>query len=152
MQLLNLEDAQIPPTPTNVQGVLRLTWGDITHINFDNNLKLRELTVIGNLLTSLSLTNHSALTVVEVTDSKLQYVEFDLPALEILTLNNNNLSNIDLSDSTNLTKLNLWKNSIESIDFSNNMKLNYVNLVENPLAEETISYLESIDWIEILEF
>jgi hypothetical protein len=172
LQLLNFEDYQVPPTPTNGQGLVRLTWGDITHINFDNNLKLRELTVIGNLLTNLSLTNHSALTVVEVTDSKLQYVEFDLPALEKLTLSNNSLSNIDLSYSpnlteltlsknnlmnmdlsysTNLTKLNLWKNSIESIDFSNNLKLNYVNLVENPLAEETISYLESIDWIDMLE-
>ncbi|MCW8833593.1 MAG: hypothetical protein OQK09_09725 [Colwellia sp.] len=151
LQLLNFEDFQVPPTPTN-NGIVRTTWGDITHINFDNNLNLRELTIIGNLLTNLSLTNHPALTIVEVTNSKLQHVEFDLPALEILSLSHNSLSNIDLSYSANLTKLNLWKNSIESIDFSNNPKLNYVNLVENPLAEETISYLESIDWIDMLEF
>ncbi|AZQ82928.1 hypothetical protein EKO29_01950 [Colwellia sp. Arc7-635] len=173
LQLLNFEDVQVSPTRANVPGIVRLTWGDITHINFDNNLKLRELTVIGNLLTNLSLANHSALTVVEVTDSKLQSVDFDLPALEKLNLSNNSLSIIDLSYAPNLTELtlsknnlmnidlsysidlkglNLWKNNIKSIDLSNNLKLNYANLVENPLSEETRSYLETIDWVDMLEF
>lgn len=173
LQFLNYEEINSLPTPTSEGGMYRNTWGDITHINFDNNINLKELSIIGNQLSSLSLTNHPKLSMVEVTDSNIQGVELDLPALKTLSLFNNSLSNIDLSYSPNLTELtlssnmltnidlsysvnltnlNLWNNSIKSIELSNNLKLNYANLKDNSLTEETIGYLESIDWIDTLGF
>ncbi|MEM6719923.1 MAG: matrixin family metalloprotease [Bacteroidota bacterium] len=83
-----------------------------------------------NTITSLTASNRSI--------SDLTGIE-DFIALEVLNVNTNNISSIDVSMLTQLTELQIGYNNLTSIDISNNTLLETLNVRNNSLTSLDVS-------------
>ncbi|WP_404395615.1 hypothetical protein [Pseudoalteromonas phenolica] len=126
----------------------------ITHFNFSNNTKLTELTLALNnkAASSIELTNQPALKSLSILSQELETLYINLPKLESAHLSNNKLTAIDFSGSPELSAVQLADNLITNLNVDTNLKLSRLVLTGNPLTEETKSYLETLTWIEELEY
>ena len=70
-------------------------------------------------------------------------------ALTNLSLNNNQLTNINLSKNTALTRLELFNNQLTNIDVSNNTALQSLNLEKNQLTSIDISKNTSLTYLTL---
>ncbi|WP_420316349.1 Ig-like domain-containing protein [Ekhidna sp.] len=107
-----------------------LSISDLTGIEAFPNIT--ELNVRQNNLSSVDLSNNSALTSLRIGENS--FTTIDLSAntqLEFLIANNNSLSSIDVSNNTLLTELNVWGNLLKSLDISNNTQLVELNCANN---------------------
>lgn len=95
---------------------LKLDFGEITAINLSNNIKL----------TDLSLGNQKISTLIGLQN---------LTELEELNLASNLLTTIDVSNNINLEVLYIAKNNLTEIDVANNINLDELNVVENNITE-----------------
>lgn len=116
----------------------------LTTIDLSNNLNLETLSLGGNpQLTNLDITQHSKLKTLYLGDmGQLNLDNMDLsffPELESLDLRNNEITVLDLSKATKLTRLFLFKNRIANIDLSTNTELEYLNLDYNELTTLDLS-------------
>ncbi|PKG73285.1 hypothetical protein CXF86_18460 [Shewanella sp. GutCb] len=121
---------------------LKLDGTDVRYLNVENNLienidlsnarSIRDLTLTGNPITNIDLSN--------------------LQDLTALTIYNTGISTLDVSYNQELIVLDAKDNNIESIRFYNNPKLTNVNITNNPLDKDTLDYLATIDWMDVLRY
>jgi len=89
---------------------------------------LKELIANNNSLTSIDLTNNTALTFLNIEFNEVNSIDLTKNTKLIETiLWDNNLSKIDLTKNVNLEKLDLTGNPLTEVDISNNAKLSYLN-------------------------
>lgn len=69
--------------------------------------------------------------------------------LEVLSLKENLIRSIDLSELRNLRRLDLSTNLIESLDLRNNTKLEYLNLSENPMTSVNVQGLSALQYLDL---
>ena len=82
-----------------------------------------------------------------------QLTEIDLSqnrSLTHLMLDLNQLTEIDVPQNTALTHFTVSGNELTEIDVNKNTALLDFRLPENPLTQDTIDYLDSIDWIDYI--
>jgi len=154
---------------------LNVAYNQLTSIDVTNNTDLQILELsYDNQITSIDVTNNTELKVLTLHNNQISSIDISkLPLLEELHLAGNQLTSLDVSNNPNLTILRAWSNAITaidtsnnpeltalslaenqltSVDFSNNSLLSYVSLTTNLFSQETIDYLNTIDWIETLLF
>ncbi len=80
------------------------------------------------------------------------YFELDVmsmfPNLNILSCENNNITNLDLSNNTALTQLNCNNNQLTSLDLSNNTALIRLNCNNNQLTSLNLSKSTNLNYLE----
>jgi Leucine-rich repeat (LRR) protein len=96
---------------------------------------LSELILNRNNLTSLDLSQNTALTVLLCENNNLASLGLSQNnALSLLECRNNNLASLDLSHKTALTELLCSDNNLASLDLSQNVSLDYLACSDNNLA------------------
>lgn len=126
----------------------------IQEFNFSNNTNLFELTLALNSEAKpvVELTSQPALKSLSILSQELQTLYVNLPKLESAHLSNNKLTAVDFSGSPELSALQLSENLITNINVDTNLKLSRLILTDNPLTKEAKDYLETLTWIEKLEY
>ena len=90
---------------------------------------LENLGAYGNQLTSVDLSNNTALRVLELSDNQLTSLDISNNlALEELLLQNNPMTTLDVTSNINLTHLNVMSNSLTGLDVTNNVNLTHLFL------------------------
>lgn len=87
-----------------------------------------------NNLTSVNLSNNPRLGSVDLTSNKLKTLNINNTKIKNLTVNFNELESIDLSGQTNLAYLSLIGNNLSHIDLSDSSLVNQVHLTYNNLS------------------
>ncbi|QDP00667.1 hypothetical protein [Thalassotalea sp. PS06] len=131
---------------------IRNVTSPIDYIDLTTHVNLKELNLSYISLETLLLDGLDNLTHLFVVGTDLQFVDLNLKNLERLELISNKLEAIDLSLVPNIEYLNLAENNLTNINLDMNTKLEYARLIANPLSDQTIAYLNTIDWIEELIF
>lgn len=72
-----------------------------------------------------------------------------LTKLEALDLSSNNLTDIDLSNNLNLNSLSLSYNNISSLDLDSNINISYLSLKNNKLSKINVLHLSDLVTFEI---
>ncbi|MGZ9897757.1 leucine-rich repeat domain-containing protein [Shewanella gaetbuli] len=142
VNLSNLPDLRVVDLTTNMLKEISLSGTDVQHLNLSGNLleelhfdgvrNISDLRVDGNPLVKLELSN--------------------LFELTSLFMRDTDISELDLTNNYELSGLVANNSNITSIRFDSNPKMNAVHLLDNPLDENTIKYLDTIDWIPILHY
>ena len=131
---------------TLVEGVTSLgPNGDMYLDGIEYFTGLQNLTLLNNsLLTELpDLTNLNKLQILSVTSCGLTAVS-GLPAsLEKLDLNTNKLTELNVSELTNLTYLDVSFNELTELNIDNNTKLTYLACYANRMVELDITNVEA---------
>jgi len=109
---------------------LILAFNQLTEIDVSQNTALMYLMVDLNQLTEIDVSKNTALT--------------------HLSLGGNELTEIYVDKNLALLDLRLRDNQLIQIDVSQNTALTYLDLQDNPLTQDTIDYLDSIDWIDYI--
>jgi Leucine-rich repeat (LRR) protein len=140
---------------------LNINNNDISELNLDSNLNLKELSFLNNKISSINLSYNTKLTKLNCRGNQLTTLNLE-PCLDlqILDCRNNNLQNLDISNNTklteiycldnNLTELNLAKNiflksiacghnKLSSLDFSQHSALEFLSCNNNDLSELNLS-------------
>jgi len=98
-------------------------------------VNITDLQAPNNALTSLDLSNNTALTHLYLFNNQLSTIDLsNNPALIQLTLYGNQLTSLDVSNNTALTVLLIDNNQLTSIDVSNNLALIGLSLNDNQLS------------------
>ena len=113
-------------------GFLSVENNLIENIDLSNARSIRDLTLSGNPLTDVDLSN--------------------LHDLKTIIMYNTGIDTLDISYNLDLEVFGAIGNNIEHIRFDNNPKLKSVNIENNPLNKDTLDYLATIDWIEVLRY
>lgn len=130
---------------TNLK-LLDLTRNEITKIDLSKNIKLEEIFLGNNELSSLDISGCNELIYLEVFINELDEIDLsNNPILEGLVANKNDLEAIDISKNSELLDLRLSGNSLSKIDVSANEKLERLDLEKNPLSDELKSVLEKME-------
>lgn len=131
---------------TLVEGVTSLAPnGDMYLDGIEYFTGLQNLTLLNNsVLTELpDLTNFNNLQILSVISCGLTAVS-GLPAsLEILDLNTNKLTALDVSDLTNLSYLDVSDNELTELDITNNTQLTVLLCFNNRMVELDITNVEA---------
>ena len=110
----------------------------LTSLDVSNNTALTSLHASNNKLTSLDVSNNTALTEFYAVDGQLTSLNVSgATALTDLNVSNNKLTSLDLSNNTALTVLNVLGNQLTSLDVSNNTALSYL-FTDNILVKANI--------------
>ncbi|MBR3917185.1 MAG: leucine-rich repeat domain-containing protein [Clostridia bacterium] len=112
----------------------------LTTIDISNFTALTRLDCGKNKLTSLDVSKNTALT--ELYCSENQLTSLDLSnntALAYLSCSNNQLTSLDLSNNTALAYLYCYDNQLTSLDVSNNPKLSFFTCYGNQLTSLDVS-------------
>ena len=118
-------------TGASVLESLEVFFLGIDHIDLSNNLELTSLRIIG---------------------SNIQSLDVGSTKLKSLAIESSNIASLDTSSFLDLRSLVLVDNQIVSLDLENNVLLELLNLKGNPLSDDMFDYLESITWIDRIEF
>lgn len=114
---------------------LRCYNNRLTSLNLSNNTALEYLDCDINQLTSLDLSNNTALTDLSCSSNQLTSLDVsNNTALTELRCYYNQLTSLDLSNNTALTKLYCYNNDLTSLDVSNNTALTKLYCLNNDLT------------------
>jgi len=123
---------------TGVINCFNQNISDLTGIEAFVNIK--ELFCYNNQLSSLDLSNNTALEWLWCNDNQLSSLNVsNNTALEWLWCSGNQLSSLDISNNTALTELDCWNNQLTSLDVSNNTALEYLFCEDNQLSSLDLS-------------
>ena len=120
---------------------------DLSDIKYFINLTF--LNCYGNQLTSLDVSNNTALT--ELVCSYNQLTSLDVSnntALTELSCGSNNLTSLDLSKNTALTYLSCYGNQLTSLDLSNNVALTKLWCFDNQLTSLDLSKNTALTYLD----
>lgn len=147
---------------------LMLDNNSLNSINLNNNSKLEELHIVNNNLTQLNLESLASLNELFADDNKLETITF-ADGLGRISLNNNNLTNIDFGEN-NLCSLYISNNNIENLDTSkmqclevlsasdnkiksinleNNINLTNLSLNNNEINELDVTKNTKLTWLRL---
>jgi|GEM_PF-1975126 len=124
--------------PSHVAGITHLDVigryiSDLTGIEYF--AALSSLNAIGNQLTSLNVTQNSALQILYVAWNQLTSLDVSQnTALQRLNVNQNQLASLDVTSNTALNMLDVTANQLTSIDVTNNTALNMLGVSVNQLT------------------
>ena len=127
----------------NISGVTSLNVSnyniaDLTGI--EDFIALINLNCFDNQLTSLDVSNSTALTILSCSNNQLTSLDVsNNTALTGLSFSNNQLTSLDVSNSTALTILSCSNNQLTSLDVSNNTALKFLFCYENQLTSLDVS-------------
>ncbi len=111
----------------------------LTSLDLSNNTALIELNCEDNQLSSLDLANNTDLWYLHCGGNQLTSLDVsNNTGLEELYCGNNQLSGLDLSANTSLWKLHCSGNKLTSLDLSNNDNLEYLDCTNNLLTSLNI--------------
>jgi hypothetical protein len=103
-------------------------------------VELRQLECEYNRLTSLDVSNNTALTSLDCYINQLTSLNVsNNTALTSLDCHNNQLTSLNVSNNTELTSLDCSNNQLTSLDVSNNIKLKILSCYNNQLTSLNIS-------------
>ena len=120
---------------------LRCIWNDITALNVDNNVMLKNLNCIGNQIKALDLSRNIDLEILECDSSQLSKLNVRCNrALIELHCSGNKLTELDLSNNTALLELDCQSNSLSKLDISNNSALQTLRCAHNQLEKLDVSH------------
>ena len=108
---------------------------NLTSLDVSNNTALTYLRCSSNQLTSLDLSNNTALVHLECRENQL--ISLDLS--NNTALETNQLISLDLSNNTALETLDCYYNQLTSLDVSNNTALTYLRCSSNQLTSLDVS-------------
>ena len=142
----------------NTNGLEKLTaltylsvgGNQLTELDVSNNTALTYLNVTTNQLTSLNVSSNTALTYLSV--SKNHLTELDVSnniALIDLEAAGNQLTELDVSKNTALTYLYVSENNLTSLDFSKNVALKKLYVSENNLTSLDVSRNTALTYLSV---
>ena len=142
----------------NTNGLEKLTaltylsvgGNQLTELDVSNNTALTYLNVTTNQLTSLNVSSNTALTYLSV--SKNHLTELDVSnniALIDLEAAGNQLTELDVSKNTALTYLYVSENNLTSLDFSKNVALKKLYVSENNLTSLDVSKNTALTYLSV---
>ncbi|MDN3652248.1 hypothetical protein QWY77_05680 [Thalassotalea ponticola] len=131
---------------------LKIYQSSISKVDLSQNVNLSTFEAEYHNLDNINLNNHAELETVTVSHGNLETLTIDAPKLKRLKLDSNNIETIDTSLSPLLEYLVLASNKINTVNVDANQNLRTLSLEDNPLSDETISYLNSIEWIGNLTY
>ena len=142
----------------NTNGLEKLTaltylsvgGNQLTELDVSNNTALTYLNVTTNQLTSLNVSSNTALTYLSV--SKNHLTELDVSnniALIDLEAAGNQLTELDVSKNTALTYLYVSENNLTSLDFSKNVALKKLYVSENNLTSLDVSRNTTLTYLSV---
>ena len=142
----------------NTNGLEKLTaltylsvgGNQLTNIDVSNNTALTYLNVTTNQLTSLNVSSNTALTYLYVSENNL--TELDVSnniALIYLSVYANQLTSLNVSNNTALTYLSVSKNQLTGLDVSKNTTLQELYIGLNQLIELDINNNTSLTQLQL---
>jgi hypothetical protein len=127
---------------TGIEAFINLKWltcihNNLTSLDVSNNTALERITCYDNQLSSVDVTNNTALVYLYLDHNQLSSLDVtNNTALVSLSLDNNQLSNLDVTNNTALIDLSCGANQLTSLDISNNTELEYLNILYMPTLFE----------------
>ena len=144
-------------------GFVVLDNNQINSIDFSNNSLLHGVVLSNNQINSIDLSHNSILGGVSINNNPLEYINLSNTSITYfsysttsdvklknviiantpittLSINNNEINNIDLSNDSSLERLTLHHNQISNIDLSSNVSLIELNITANQLSEIDLSH------------
>lgn len=129
--------------------ILDLSDNELTSIDFSKNEFLKIVTLKNNQLISV-VKNTVSLREFNVENNKLSEINVsDNVNLKSLTVSSNKLTSIDVSSNTNLERLTLNSNDISDIDLSNNVALKILGVAGNKISSIDLSKNISLTHISL---
>ena len=117
----------------------------LTTVDLSQNTALTELKILDNNLTSLDVTHNTLLTELVCGNNPIGSIDVSQNVvLSIFQPNNNNLTSLDLSQNTALTRLICPDNSLPSLDLSQNTNLFLLSCPNNNLTSLDVSQNTSL--------
>jgi hypothetical protein len=108
----------------------------LTTLDLSNNTALTRLDCYSNNLSTLNVSNNTALTYLNCGSNKLTALDVsDNTALTYLSCGSNKLTALNVSNNTALTDLFCSDNNLSTLDVSNNTELRYLNCSDNPIEK-----------------
>lgn len=126
---------------TNINLIyLNLDDNRIKTLDISKNTKLTELNVIVNELKSITgLDQTTALKTLNLAWNDLENLVVNLPSLEGINVEQNQLTSLDLNGCTSLKSLIATNNSITQLDLSSNILLQYLKVSANEIGQIDLS-------------
>ena len=125
--------------------------GDLTEIDVTNNLELDHLEIERNNLTELDVSNNLKLDFLEIDKNNISSIDLSANVLlEILTCSDNQLTILDLSNNPLLTRLISYENPLEFININNGGAIEILETYDNSellticLDEVEFDYVASV--------
>ena len=147
---LNIQDLTGLEAFTNITEVF-IPNNNINFANFTANTALTKISIGLNPLTTLDVTGLTNLTILGA-DYTLSLASVDLSTnvnLEVLNLNNNQLTSLDVSNNTNLINFSAGLNQLTTIDLSNNPAIESLSLNQNNLSSLDLSNQTNLIWFAV---
>ncbi|MEW7289150.1 T9SS type A sorting domain-containing protein [Aquimarina sp. 2304DJ70-9] len=108
---------------------------ELTSIDLTQNTALVALSLDDNKLTSIDLTQNTALTQLTCDDNQLTSLDVTLNTqLTNLDCSDNNVTSLDVSQNTLLTRLICYRNELTSVDVTQNTQLTDLSCYDNPIG------------------
>ena len=124
---------------------LDVSYNALTSIDVSNNTALTKLHAPGNKLTSLDVSNNTALTELSASDNKLTSLDVsNNTALTKLDASTNRLTSLDVSNNTALTELDASYNKLTSLDLINNQELKKLDFSKTVVLNKKYNPLKNI--------
>ena len=119
---------------------LNCLWNQLTSLDLSQNTALTTLLCIENQLTSLDVSNNTALTELDCSNNQLASLNVSKnTALTELDCGSNQLTSLDVSKNTALTELYCDSNQLTSLDVSKNTALTKLGCYNNQLTSLDVS-------------
>lgn len=119
---------------------LNIRNNELTSLDVSNNTALTELDFSGNQIATIDLTHNAALKNLACTSNKLTELNLtNNSKLEWIECDKNKLTELNVSKNTKLRTLRFDKNSVKSIDLSKNANLAQVSCAGNGMSELDVS-------------
>ncbi|MDO6596398.1 hypothetical protein Q4512_05695 [Oceanihabitans sp. 2_MG-2023] len=131
----------VPTANINTVTILTIPYNSISDLaGIEGFVALQELSCFGNVITSLDITQNTALTILNCYGNNLTNIDLsNNTALTQLYCHSNYLTNLDLSNNTALTYLNSRNNNLTSLDVNNNTALQTLACDNNYLTSLDVS-------------
>jgi len=118
----------------------------LTSLDVSNNTALTYLVCGSNQLSSLDISNLTNLKILDCQDNQLTALDVsDNVALVWLWCQVNQLTTLDISNLTNLTTLECKNNQLTALDLNNNVNLSFLYCQVNQLTALDVSNLTNLD-------
>ncbi len=118
---------------------LDLDYNQLTEIDLSSNVNLNFLFLSFNQLTEIDLSNNANLINVNLGINNLTGIDLSNNNIYVLSLGANNISEIDVSQNTNLSSLSLASNALTTVDVSKNVNLTSLLIGGNNLTAIDLS-------------